>query len=114
MMLARPVLLAAPLGDALPDLRRMVEAGASMSEDARALSERDRDYYDGKQWSDTELAVLRRRRQPPTVDNCIKPKVDGMVGIEQRGRVDPRAYPREPGDEDAAERCMSMRSRPST
>jgi hypothetical protein len=35
--------------------------------------------------------------------NRIKRKVDAMVGLEQRGRVDPRAYPRTPQDEEAAE-----------
>ncbi len=87
----------------LATLRRLIETGATAQQDARESSERDRDYYDGHQLTDVELAVLARRRQPPIVINRIRRKVDAMVGIEQRGRVDPRAYPREPGDEDAAE-----------
>lgn len=96
---AIPGLAATPLAD----LRRMVELGATMQEEARTASERDRDYYDGHQLTAEERATLAERRQPPIVINRIRRKIDAMVGIEQRGRVDPRAFPREPGDEDAAE-----------
>lgn len=91
------------MADALARLKRMVETGNDALAEARDASERDRDYYDGQQWTAAELAVLKRRRQPAIVINRVRRKVDGMVGIEQRSRVDPRAYPREPGDEDAAE-----------
>lgn len=91
------------MSDPLARLKRMVETGNDLLNEAREASERDRDYYDGQQWTDAELAVLKRRRQPAIVINRVRRKIDGMVGIEQRSRVDPRAYPREPGDEDAAE-----------
>jgi hypothetical protein len=87
----------------LADLKRMVETATSLTEEARSESERARDYYDGKQLTDDELAEMARRRQPPLVFNRIRKKIDGMSGIEQRGRTDPRAYPRAPGDEGAAE-----------
>lgn len=90
-------------------LRRLIESGISETAEARRLSERDRDYYDGKQIPETDEAAIRAAKQMPIVSNRIQRKVDAMVGLEQRGRVDPRAYPREPGDEDAAElatRCL--------
>jgi hypothetical protein len=87
----------------LGKLRRMVENSTDMTSEAREASERDRDYYDGYQWTATERATLEKRKQPVITINRIKRKIDAMIGIEQRGRVDPRAFPREPGDEDAAD-----------
>lgn len=84
-------------------LRQMVEISIDETAPARELSERDRDYYDGYQWTPAEQAVLRKRKQPVITINRIKRKIDAMVGIEQRGRVDPRAYPRNPQDEAAAD-----------
>lgn len=84
-------------------LRLMVEVSIDETADARELSERDRDYYDGYQWTPAEVAVLKKRKQPVITINRVKRKIDAMVGIEQRGRVDPRAYPRNPQDEQAAD-----------
>mgnify|MGYP000915434961 FL=1 len=70
---------------------------------ARELSERDRDYYDGKQLSGEELETLRKRRQPPVISNRIAPKIDALIGHEKRMRTDPRAYPRTPKHEAESE-----------
>jgi hypothetical protein len=70
---------------------------------ARELSERDRDYYDGKQLSGEELEALRKRRQPAVISNRIGPKIDALIGHEKRIRTDPRAYPRTPKHEGEAE-----------
>lgn len=70
---------------------------------SRALAERDADYYDGKQLTAEEIATLKRRKQPPVVNNRIKPKIDFMLGAELKTRTDPKAFPRNPQvDEDAA------------
>lgn len=69
----------------------------------RADAERDRDYYDGKQLSDAELAALAARRQPPVVFNRIGPKIDALRGHADRMHADPRAYPRTPKHEQEAE-----------
>ena len=87
----------------LGTLKRMAENAASLTETARELSERDRDYYDSHQLTAEEQATLKRRKQPIVIINRIRRKIDAMIGIEQRGRVDPKAYPRNPGDEQAAE-----------
>jgi hypothetical protein len=87
----------------LLQLKIMVEQAADLTSEAREASERDRDYYDGHQWTQEELAALRKRKQPPTVINRIQRKIDAMVGIEQRSRTDPKAYPRNPNDEEAAD-----------
>ena len=59
-------------------------------------------YYHGKQWTDAELRILQRRKQPATTKNRIKRKVDFLVGVEQRLRRDPKCYPRTPAAEQAA------------
>lgn len=69
----------------------------------RADAERDRDYYDGKQLSDAELAALAQRKQPPVVFNRIGPKIDALRGHADRMHADPRAYPRTPKHEQEAE-----------
>jgi len=84
-------------------LKVMVETAVDLTAAARELSERDRDYYDGYQLTAEEIKSLKARKQPPIVINRIKRKVDAMVGIEQRGRSDPRALPRTPNDEQAAD-----------
>lgn len=87
----------------LDKLKVMVANASDLTEHARTLSERDRDYYDGIQWTADEIAELKRRKQPVIVNNRIRRKVDAMVGIEQRSRTDPRALPRTPMDEQAAD-----------
>lgn len=71
--------------------------------ESRQLSERDRDYYDHKQFTADELAEFQRRKQPAIQVNRIKPKVDFLLGMERQMRTDPRAFPRTPIHEDAAE-----------
>lgn len=58
-----------------------------------------RQYYHDKQWTDGEIERLRKRGQQATVRNRIKRKVDFLVGVEQRLRRDPKAYPRTPQHE---------------
>jgi hypothetical protein len=85
------------------DLVKMVDYASDEMDEAREQSAKCRRYYDHDQLTAVELAILRKRKQPPLIINRIQRKVDAMVGIEQKGRVDPRALPREPGDEDAAD-----------
>lgn len=84
-------------------LKAMTEQAADLTSNAREQSERDRDYYDGHQLTADEISTLNRRKQPIIVTNRIKRKVDAMIGLEQRMRVDPKAYPRNPQDEEVAE-----------
>lgn len=68
----------------------------------REESERDRDYYDGKQLTDTEIATLKKRGQPTIIINRTKPKIDFLLGMERQMRTDPKAAPRTPQDEGTA------------
>jgi hypothetical protein len=62
-----------------------------------------RRYYHAKQWTAKEIATLKRRGQAPIFDNRIARKIDFLVGIEQRMRRDPKAYPRTPNEERSAD-----------
>ena len=70
---------------------------------ARRLSQRCRDYYDSKQWTEREAAVLENRKQAPIVVNRIRPKVEGLVGLLDLRKTDPKAYPRTQKHEKASQ-----------
>ncbi len=77
---------------------------------ARAQHIRDEEYYDGDvagdgygQWTRPQLQTLLNRNQPPVTRNFICRKVNGISGVEQRTRSEPRALPRTPKDQKAAE-----------
>jgi hypothetical protein len=89
--------------DQLPVLVRYFEEAENMTTEARGLAERDRDYYDNDQWTAEELAVLKKRKQPALTINYIKRKVEFLRGFERRMRSDPKAFPRNPQDEQAAD-----------
>ena len=92
----------APAKDVTWMVRRFEEAENSGST-AREASERDRDYYDGKQLTDTEKQALVKRGQPPVIFNRIQRKVNYLKGLEAQTRKDPKAFPRTPGDDGAAQ-----------
>lgn len=62
-----------------------------------------RHYYHGDQWTAEELAVLRGRRQPPVTKNRTARKINAVVGLIERMRQDPKAYPRTPQHAEGAE-----------
>ncbi|NJK31512.1 MAG: hypothetical protein HC927_03295 [Deltaproteobacteria bacterium] len=62
--------------------------------DNRENQQRDRDYYDGIQWTQEEVDDLNDRGQPVITKNRIAPKVNFILGEEMDSRVDPRAFPR--------------------
>lgn len=64
------------------------------TQDARMLSERCRDYYDGKQWTPEQVKALKARKQAPIVNNRIKTKLNGLLGLTSVRKGDPKAYPR--------------------
>jgi hypothetical protein len=84
-------------------LKRMFSESQDLTQEARSESQTDIDYYDSKQWSDDEKRALADRKQPPIVINRIKPLVNGIIGVIQRGKSEPRAFPRTPTDEDSSD-----------
>jgi hypothetical protein len=65
--------------------------------------QRDLRYYDGDQLNSTRRRKLKAANQPEIVVNEIKPAVNGTLGVVERGKTDPRAYPRTQRDDDAAD-----------
>jgi hypothetical protein len=89
-----------------PDLARkkkLFEESRDLTQDARTESLTDCDYYDSEQLSDTVKKALRNRKQPELVINRVKPAINGILGVVQRGKSEPRAWPRTPKDEDSAD-----------
>lgn len=89
--------------DHLSKLVAYFEEAEDGGREARERSERCRDYYNNIQLTAEEIAVLKKRGQPPIYVNYIQRKVDTLCGIERRSRTDPKAFPRNPEDEQASE-----------
>lgn len=87
----------------LDELKRMFARSQDLCEPARLDWQIDQDYYDGKQWTQEEIAALAKRKQPALVFNHIKPAVNAVIGIVERGKTDPKAYGRTPKDADSAD-----------
>lgn len=67
-----------------------------------------RRYYHGAQWTEEQLKVLKKRRQPPSTKNRIARKIDGTIGLIERLRQDPKAFPRTPKQEQGAELATAV------
>lgn len=91
----------------LDDLHaRMVqwfEDGERATNQGREWSHRDRDYVSGYQWSQAERDALKARGQPEVTINYCSRKVELMCGLERKSRTDPKAFARNPTDEDKAD-----------
>jgi hypothetical protein len=83
-------------------IKDQIEYFLDATHNARILSQRDRDYYSGYQWSEQELSELNRRKQAPITVNRIKPKIEGLKGLLQMRKTDIKAFPRNSDDEEAA------------
>ena len=79
----------------LVDLKREYRAAIDGTHDERYEALRARRYYDGEQWTKSELKVLRDRKQPIITINRSRRKVNGLVGYEIRRRTDPIALPKD-------------------
>lgn len=75
--------------------------GAKTSEIEEARQSRH--YYHGDQWTEAEIAVLQRRKQPVVTSNRIERKINAVVGIVEKLRQDPKAYARTPQHEQGAD-----------
>ena len=63
---------------------------------SRELSAKCRRYYDSDQWTPAERSKLSAQKQAATVINRIKPKMDGLMGMEAANRTTAKAQPRTP------------------
>lgn len=89
--------------DYLESVKRKATVSMDMLDAARRQSQIYQKYYDGDQWTDAEKRTLDARGQPALSFNHIKPAVNAIIGIVERGRTDPKGWGRTPKDQDAAE-----------
>lgn len=81
----------------------MVDDFRDGTEESRGVGEKARRYYDNDQiFGETERA-WKRSRQPKVIRNEIAPAINGMLGVVQQAKVDPRAWPRNPDNEEQAD-----------
>lgn len=62
-----------------------------------------RRYYHGSQWTEKQIKALKARRQPVVTFNRTQRKIDSVIGLLERMRQDPKAFPRTPNQDDGAE-----------
>lgn len=67
-----------------------------------------RRYYHAAQWTQAEIEALKKRKQPVVTFNRIGRKIDGVVGLLERLRQDPKAYPRTPQHEHDADLATAV------
>lgn len=85
-------------------LRQRFDSARNGAEPNAIKCQTDRDYYDGPKQLNSEVrTILANRRQPPIYTNRVRPAVNGVLGVLEAGRMDPRCYPRNPGDEQASD-----------
>lgn len=89
-------------------LRRMYHdfLGAKDAEIKEARTARH--YYHGSQWTEDELKVLAKRKQPAVTSNRVVRKIDAIVGLVERLRQDPKAFPRTPQQEQGADLATAV------
>jgi hypothetical protein len=89
--------------DYLESVKRKATVSMDMLDAARRQAQVYQRYYDGDQWTDAEKRTLDARGQPALSFNHIKPSVNAIIGIVERGRTDPKGWGRTPNDQQAAE-----------
>jgi hypothetical protein len=62
-----------------------------------------RRYYHGSQWTAEQIRIMKKRKQPVMTFNRIARKIDGVVGLIEKLRQDPKAYARTPQHEQGAD-----------
>lgn len=83
--------------------RKLFAESRDLLQDSRRESRIDDDYYHNYQLTREERSTLQKRGQPDGTFNRVRKAVNGTLGVLKQGSTDPRAYPRNPQDEDGAE-----------
>jgi len=69
----------------------------------RGVAREDYEFYNGEQWSQEDMQVLREQKRPALTFNRIGPLVNAVVGSEINNRREVQYIPREQGDAEANE-----------
>lgn len=92
-------------------LHRLKRAYTTYLEEKRDEINEQKDarrYYHGSQWTQAQQAEFRRRKQPVMTFNRTARKINGVVGVIERLRQDPKAYARTPKHEEGAELATAV------
>jgi hypothetical protein len=98
-----PGAYAGNIEDAHAKIVKWFEAAERASLDEREEAELARRYVNGLQWTEEEIAALRKRGQPVITVNRIRDKISLLTGMERKQRSDPKAWPRTPAEEERAD-----------
>lgn len=88
------------------DLGKLRKNFAEFLSDKQAEIEearQSRRYYNIQQHTPEQEAALAKRGQPAITFSRVNRKIDGLVGVIERMRADPKGFPRTPRDEAGAE-----------
>jgi hypothetical protein len=80
----------------LSKLKKQLTNFLGAKTDEHAENGQARRYYHGAQWEAKHLKTLNDRNQPAITFNRIKRKVNIVVGVLEKLKQDPKAYPRTP------------------
>jgi hypothetical protein len=67
-----------------------------------------RRYYHGAHWTEEQMRALNKRKQPIVTFNRIARKLNGVVGLIERLKQDPKAYPRTPKNAEGADLATAI------
>jgi hypothetical protein len=67
-----------------------------------------RRYRHGSQYTSEQTKVYNKRKQPIVTYNRIAPKINGVVGLIEKLRQAPKAYPRTPNEEAGADLATAV------
>jgi hypothetical protein len=67
-----------------------------------------RRYRHGTQWTSEQMKVFNKRKQPVVTYNHIAPKINGVIGLIEKLRQAPKAYPRTPKEEEGADLATAV------
>jgi hypothetical protein len=67
-----------------------------------------RRYRHGAQWTSDQIKTFNERKQPVVTYNKIGRKIDGIVGLVERLKQDPKAYPRTPQHQEGADLATAV------
>src|SRR6185436_17532872 len=59
-----------------------------------------RQYRHGAQWTPGQVEIFNLRKQPVVTYNRIGRKIDSIIGLMEKIKQDPKAYPKTPRDQD--------------
>jgi hypothetical protein len=90
-------------GKGLENLKKDYQSYLDLKAEEIKEQQQARRYYHCSQWTAKQIKALNDRNQPVVTFNRIARKLNAIVGLNEKQRLDPRGYPRTPKHEAGAE-----------